>query len=152
VPAGSPWPGSDHVRFVPGGLPVTGMGWEIDEQGLLEVLRRVAADYPAVPLFITENGAAFDDEFGPDGTVEDADRLAYVERHLRACHAAITAGVPLRGYFAWSLMDNFEWTWGYTKRFGLVHVDFASQRRSPKRSAMWYSGVIKQGSLRARSE
>jgi beta-glucosidase len=147
VPSASPWPASEHVRFVHGGRPVTGMGWEIDEPGLLEVLRRVTETYPAVPLYVTENGAAFGDELTPDGSVHDHDRTAYLDAHLRACHAAIAAGVPLRGYFAWSLMDNFEWTWGYSQRFGLVYVDFATQRRLPKASARWYADVIRGGGL-----
>ncbi|MFL6053189.1 MAG: GH1 family beta-glucosidase [Actinoallomurus sp.] len=148
----SPWPGSEHVGFVQVGRPVTAMGWEIDESGLAEVLTRVADDYPPVPLYVTENGAAFDDvvadgENGDGPRVDDPDRVAYIDAHLRACHTAISAGVPLRGYFAWSLMDNFEWGWGYAKRFGLVYVDFLTQARIPKTSAQWYSSVIGQGGL-----
>jgi beta-glucosidase len=148
----SPWPGSEHVGFVQVGRPVTAMGWEIDESGLAEVLTRVAEDYPAVPLYVTENGAAFDDvvaesENGDGPHVDDPDRVAYIDAHLRACHTAISAGVPLRGYFAWSLMDNFEWGWGYAKRFGLVYVDFLTQARIPKTSAQWYCSVIGQGGL-----
>ncbi|WP_433183452.1 GH1 family beta-glucosidase [Actinoallomurus sp. CA-150999] len=148
----SPWPGSEHVGFVQVGRPVTAMGWEIDESGLAEVLTRVAEEYPSVPLYVTENGAAFDDivadgENGEGPHVDDPDRVAYIDAHLRACHTVISAGVPLRGYFAWSLMDNFEWGWGYAKRFGLVYVDFLSQARIPKTSAQWYSSVIEQGGL-----
>jgi beta-glucosidase len=142
----SPWPGSEHVGFVRAGRPVTAMGWEIDETGLAEVLSRVAADYPAIPLYVTENGAAFDDVVSAAG-VDDPDRVAYLDAHLRACHAVIEAGVPLRGYFAWSLMDNFEWSWGYAKRFGIVYVDFETQARIPKTSARWYSSVIAQGGI-----
>ncbi|HEY8479352.1 MAG TPA: GH1 family beta-glucosidase, partial [Spirillospora sp.] len=119
----SPWPGSDHVRFVPSGRPVTGMGWDIDADGLHEVLTRVHREYPEVPLYITENGAGYDEAPDPDGTIQDEGRIAYLDEHLRACHRAIADGVPLRGYFTWSLLDNFEWAWGYSKRFGLVHVD-----------------------------
>jgi beta-glucosidase len=140
-PAG-PNVGSEAVRFVSRGVPVTAMDWEIDAPGLSEVLQRVAREYPPVPLYITENGAAFDDQVGADGTVDDEDRRAYIDAHLRACHEAIGQGVPLRGYFAWSLLDNFEWAWGYTRRFGLVYVDYRDQRRTPKASAHWYSGVI----------
>ncbi len=147
----SPWPGSEHVGFTQVGRPVTAMGWEIDESGLLDVLTRVAEEYPPVPLYVTENGAAFDDVVTADGdgppTVDDPDRVAYIDAHLRACHAAISAGVPLRGYFAWSLMDNFEWGWGYAKRFGLVYVDFVTQARIPKTSARWYTSVIANGGL-----
>jgi beta-glucosidase len=142
----SPWVGSQHVRFLEGGRPVTSMGWEIEPPGLQQVLARLRDDYPQVPLYVTENGAAFDDEL-VDGSVHDPQRVAYLDAHLRACHDAITAGVPLRGYFAWSLLDNFEWAWGYSKRFGLVYVDYATQRRIPKYSANWYAGVIERGGL-----
>ncbi|MEV0143602.1 MULTISPECIES: GH1 family beta-glucosidase [unclassified Nonomuraea] len=140
---GSPWVGSEHVSFVNGGRPVTAMGWEIDDSGLLEVLQRVARDYPAIPLVISENGAAFDDVL-KNGRVHDVQRTSYLDCHLRACREAIDAGVPLQGYFAWSLMDNFEWAWGYGKRFGLVHVDFETQERVLKDSALWYSQIIRQ--------
>ncbi|MCP2352681.1 GH1 family beta-glucosidase [Nonomuraea roseoviolacea] len=140
---GSPWVGSEHVSFVNGGRPVTAMGWEIDDAGLLEVLQRVAREYPPIPLVVSENGAAFDDVL-KDGRVHDAERTAYLDCHLRACREAIDAGVPLQGYFAWSLMDNFEWAWGYGKRFGLVHVDFETQERVLKDSARWYSQIIRQ--------
>ncbi|MQA84417.1 MAG: beta-glucosidase [Streptosporangiales bacterium] len=141
------WPGSEHVRFVPHGLPSTVMDWEIDEFGLFEVLYGLHRDYPCPPLYVTENGAAFDDELTADGTVRDTQRIAYLDAHLRASHAAIRTGVPLRGYFAWSLLDNFEWAMGYAKRFGLVYVDFPTQRRIPKDSAWWYAGVIRRGGL-----
>ena len=146
----SPWPGSDHVRFVPSGRPVTGMGWDIDADGLHEVLTRVHREYPEVPLYITENGAGYDEAPDPDGTIQDEGRIAYLDEHLRACHRAIADGVPLRGYFTWSLLDNFEWAWGYSKRFGLVHVDYATQRRVPKESARWYAEVIRRGGLPGR--
>ncbi|MFI6762246.1 GH1 family beta-glucosidase [Micromonospora sp. NPDC050417] len=146
--APSNWPGSEQVRFVTRGVPVTDMNWEIDAPGLVEVLERVHREYPEVPLYITENGAAFVDEV-VDGEVDDVDRVAYFDAHLRACHTAIEAGVPLRGYFAWSLMDNFEWAWGYTKRFGMIHVDYDSQLRTPKSSARWYADVIRRNGLAA---
>ncbi|MEV4620106.1 GH1 family beta-glucosidase [Asanoa sp. NPDC049573] len=142
------WPGSEDVRFVTRGLPVTEMNWEIDAPGLVETLTRLHVEYPAVPLYVTENGAAFADEI-VDGEVPDPERVAYFDAHLRACHEAITAGVPLRGYFAWSLMDNFEWAWGYTKRFGMIHVDYATQFRTPKTSARWYADVIRRNGLAA---
>ncbi|WP_051712308.1 GH1 family beta-glucosidase [Spirillospora albida] len=148
----SPWVGSDHVRFVPAGRPVTGMGWEIDASGLHEILTRLRREYPSVPLYITENGAGYDEVLDESGTVRDAARIAYLDGHLRACHEAITEGVPLRGYFTWSLLDNFEWAWGYSKRFGLVHVDYATQRRVPKDSARWYAGVIGRGGLPGRGQ
>ena len=146
--APSAWPGSQHVRFGTRGAPVTDMGWEIDAPGLVETLQRVHRDYPGVPIYITENGSAFVDEV-VDGAVHDPDRLAYFDAHLRACHEAIASGVPLRGYFAWSLMDNFEWAWGYTKRFGMVYVDYDTQLRIPKSSARWYAEVIRRNGLAA---
>ncbi|MGV9773816.1 GH1 family beta-glucosidase [Streptosporangium sp. NPDC003464] len=150
--SGSPWVGSEHVSFVEGGRPVTAMGWEIDDTGLRELLLRVAREYPPVPMVISENGAAFDDVVAADGMVHDRDRLDYIDAHLRTCHAAIEAGVPLEGYFAWSLMDNFEWAWGYGKRFGLVRVDYETQRRVPKESALWYAGTIRRGGLSGPAE
>jgi beta-glucosidase len=139
----SPWVGSEHVSFVNGGRPVTAMGWEIDEGGLVEILTRVARDYPPIPMVVSENGSAFDDVL-IDGRVHDRERQEYLRAHLGACKEAIEAGVPLEGYFAWSLMDNFEWAWGYGKRFGLVHVDFDTQERLLKDSALWYSEIIRQ--------
>ncbi|WP_031161380.1 GH1 family beta-glucosidase [Streptosporangium roseum] len=150
--AGSPWVGSEDVSFVEGGRPVTAMGWEIDDSGLHELLLRVAREYPRIPLVISENGAAFDDVVDADGVVHDRERLNYIDAHLRTCHAAIEAGVPLEGYFAWSLMDNFEWAWGYGKRFGLVRVDYETQLRVPKESALWYAGTIRRGGLSGPAE
>ncbi len=142
------WPGSETVRFLKRpGFPVTDMGWEVDAGGLTETLTRVARDYPAIPLYITENGAAYVDTVGPDGSVEDTDRVAYFDAHFRACHDAITAGAPLHGYFAWSLLDNFEWAWGYTKRFGMIRVDYDTQERTIKASGHRYREVIKHNGL-----
>lgn len=137
----SAYPGSGSVRFVEGSRPRTTMGWEIDERGLLEVLLRLDRDYPPLPLYVTENGAAFDDE------VHDAKRVAYLKAHLLACQEAIERGVPLQGYFVWSLLDNFEWSYGYAQRFGIVHVDFDTQVRTLKDSARWYSDVIRRGAI-----
>lgn len=148
---GSSWTGADRIRFVRRGLPETAMGWEIDAEGLTALLVRIHREYPGIDLFITENGAAFDDEPNPDGTVDDPARVSYLDGHLRACHAAIAQGVPLRGYFAWSLLDNFEWGFGYAKRFGLVYVDYPTQRRLPKTSARWYAGVIADNAVPAQS-
>ncbi|MCD0453771.1 beta-glucosidase [Actinocorallia sp. API 0066] len=142
----SPWPGAEHVAFVNAGRPVTDMGWEVDPEGLREILLRIAKEYPPVPLYITENGAAYVDEVVA-GAVDDEERRAYLEAHLAACHDAIAAGVPLRGYFAWSFLDNFEWGWGYGKRFGLVHVDYATQVRTPKASARWYGRAARHNGL-----
>jgi len=125
----------------------TAMGWEVYPVGLNELLVRLQREYAPPTLYITENGAAYEDAPAPDGTVADGDRERYLRTHLEAVHAAVAAGVPVCGYFAWSLLDNFEWTYGYRKRFGLVRVDFDSQRRTPKRSAYWYRDVIAQGGL-----
>ncbi|WP_405923466.1 GH1 family beta-glucosidase [Streptomyces sp. NBC_00035] len=146
TPTQSAYVGSPLVRFADGGRPRTAMGWEIDESGLLKLLLRLKDDYPAVPLYITENGAAFDDVV-QDGEVHDADRIAYLDGHLRSCAQAIGRGVPLKGYFVWSFLDNFEWSFGYRPRFGIVHVDYATQRRTPKDSARWYAEVIRRGGL-----
>ena len=125
----------------------TAMGWEVYPAGLGELLLRLHREYAPAALYVTENGAAYEDVPAPDATVDDGDRERYLRVHLEAVHEALAAGAPVRGYFAWSLLDNFEWTHGYGKRFGLVRVDFDSQRRTPKRSAYWYRDVIAQGGL-----
>ncbi|MET0238251.1 MAG: GH1 family beta-glucosidase [Kibdelosporangium sp.] len=138
----SPWVNSEDVVFVPRDLPLTDSGWEINADGLTDLLVSLHRSYPGVPLYITENGAAF-----PDRTTDDRDRVSFLESHLRAAHSAIEQGVDLRGYFCWSLLDNFEWAEGYAKRFGLVHVDFDTQVRTPKSSALWYSQVVKANGI-----
>ena len=144
---GSPaHPGSEGMDFTAPAGPATEMGWRVDATGLTDLLIRLHKDY-GVPMMITENGAAYADSTVVDGQVQDADRIAYLDGHLRAAHAAIAAGVDLRGYLAWSLMDNFEWAFGYTRRFGLVHVDYTTQRRTPKASADWYRKVIGRNGL-----
>jgi beta-glucosidase len=142
----SAFPGSEQVEFVHGGRPVTDMGWEVDPSGLVEVLGRVHQQAGALPLYVTENGSAYADEVS-DGAVHDVERTAYLSSHLQASHQAIEAGVPLRGYFVWSLMDNFEWSFGYSKRFGIVHVDYETQVRTPKDSAHFYAAVLREGRL-----
>ena len=128
----------------PAGSTYTATGWEEHPESFTRVLCWVKERYGDIPLYVTENGAAFDDPApGADGRVEDAPRVRYYRDHLRAARAAIHRGVDLRGYFAWSLLDNFEWSAGYAKRFGLHHVDFASLRRSPKASADYYREVIR---------
>jgi beta-glucosidase len=142
------WPGSESVRFLTRpGWPATQMGWEVDAPGLTETLVNVSREYPGVPLYVTENGCAYEDVVGSDGNVDDRERVAYFDAHLRACLDAIDQGVPLAGYFAWSLLDNFEWAWGYTRRFGLVYVDYATQRRIVKSSGRRYFEVIKRNGL-----
>lgn len=128
------------------GREITAMGWEVNSDGLRDLLVRLQHDYQPKAIYITENGAAFEDQVA-DGTVHDPRRLAYIQSHLEASHAALTSGVPLRGYFAWSLMDNFEWAYGYAKRFGLIYVDYATQERILKDSALWYKRVIAENAV-----
>jgi beta-glucosidase len=119
----------------------TAMGWEIYPDCIIEALR-IAQGYTSLPLYISENGAAFNDQISADGRVHDPERVAYLREHLTACQRALAAGIDLRGYFVWSLLDNFEWAHGYSKRFGLIYVDYASQRRIWKDSAYFYQQVI----------
>lgn len=125
----------------PGELGFTDMGWEIYPLALTQHLLRLTREYTPPPIYITENGMANADRV-QDGQVADAPRIAYLRAHLEALAQAIALGADVRGYFYWSLLDNFEWNSGYTKRFGLVHVDYASQQRLPKDSAHWYRGLI----------
>ena len=143
---GSLWVGCEDVEFVALPGPRTTMGWTIDPTGLTELLGRLHAEYPELPLMITENGASFDDRVEADGRVHDEARIGYVESHLAAVASAVEAGVDVRGYFLWSLMDNFEWGYGYSKQFGIVHVDRSTQVRTWKDSAFWYRDVA-QGAL-----
>ncbi len=141
-PGRSPFPGSEHLTFPSRGLPRTAMGWEVNPDGLRELLVRLGREYPGLPpLYVTENGSAWDDEL-VDGAVHDTERVAYLHDHLAAVSAAIAEGADVRGYFVWSLLDNFEWAWGYDKRFGIVHVDRATMARTPKDSALAYAAVI----------
>jgi beta-glucosidase len=130
--------------IVPGHARRTAMGWEIYPEGLREILEWVRDRYGGIPIYVTENGAAFADGApGPEGLVEDAPRVEYFREHLRATRAAIANGVDVRGYFAWSLLDCFEWQHGYSKRFGLVAVNYKTQKRTLKRSALFYRDVIR---------
>jgi beta-glucosidase len=140
------WPGNGDIDPITRGLPQTAMGWEIDADGLYDILTRVARDYPGVPLYVTENGAAFADGKA-DGEVHDPDRVAYLDAHFRAAHRAIGEGVDLRGYFVWSLLDNFEWAYGYSKRFGVIYVDYETLERTPKDSARWYARITRANAL-----
>jgi beta-glucosidase len=135
------------VRLVHADSRRTAMGWEIGPEGLTELLTRVARDYPVPPLYITENGAAFCDYVDPDGRVLDDERIGYLDEHLGAVARAIHDGVDVRGYFCWSLLDNFEWAHGYGKRFGLVWVDYPTGRRVPKKSFSWYRDVVSANRL-----
>jgi beta-glucosidase len=124
------------------GAGTTAMGWEIHGQGLADLIHRLHDDYGAQAIYITENGAAFDDKVAEDGSVQDEDRIAYFEEHLTAVASAAEAGAPVKGYFAWSLLDNFEWDNGLDKRFGLVRVDFETQLRTVKASGHFYADLI----------
>jgi beta-glucosidase len=126
----------------PPSTATTAMGWEVDAAGLHELLLRLGDEYGPMPVYITENGAAYADDARGNGIVEDPQRVAYLETHLAALERAMADGADVRRYFAWSLLDNFEWEHGYDKRFGLVYVDYRTQRRRPKRSALWYRDRI----------
>ena len=150
------------MRHDPGALPLdfarvrqedaahTELDWEVYPQGLADTLLWVKQRYGDIPLYVTENGAAFADAARAEDLVPDLERVEYLRRHLLAARDAIAQGVDLRGYFVWSLLDNFEWSQGYSKRFGIVHVDYATQRRTPKASAAFYAGVIRTNGLSLR--
>ncbi len=139
----TPWVGVDNVDFVREPGPRTAMGWLVDPAGLTELLVRTAKAYPGQPLIVTENGAAFDDSVDEDGQVHDTQRVEYVRAHLAAIKDAIDAGADVRGYQLWSLLDNFEWAWGYGRRFGVIWVDYDTQERIIKDSARFYAEVIR---------
>ncbi len=126
------------------GVEVSDMGWEVYPEGLHDLLIRIDKDYDHPVIYITENGMACKDDVIMEGIVQDDDRISYIKRHLEAVHRAINKGVKLKGYFVWTLMDNFEWIEGYSKKFGLIKVDFATQERSWKKSAFWYKHVIQE--------
>ncbi|MET9497694.1 GH1 family beta-glucosidase [Streptomyces sp. NPDC006552] len=145
----SPWPAADDVVFHHAPGEVTAMNWPVDPTGLTDLLLDYTAQAPGVPLYVTENGAAYDDAVDAEGRVHDPDRIRYLHAHLAAVHEAIAQGADVRGYFLWSLLDNFEWAYGYGKRFGAVYVDYATQTRIPKSSAAWYAQVARAGGLPA---
>ena len=132
----SEWPGSPDIEAVLPVAPLTDGGWAVEPAGLTEVLVRLARDYDPPPLYVHENGAAFHEP------VDDTARVAFLDAHVRAAADAVAAGVDLRGYFVWSFLDNFEWAEGYDHRFGIVHVDFATQARTPKASAHWFGRLV----------
>jgi beta-glucosidase len=145
-PGASSWPGSADVELVSPDAPMTDGGWAIEPAGLQEALVQFH-EYEPIALYVHESGAVFDDEPGPTGAIDDTRRIAYLDAHLRAAHDALTKGVDLRGFFVWSFLDNFEWAEGYAHRFGIVHVDFETLRRTPKASARWYSQVARTNVL-----
>ena len=153
VTAASPWPGAEDVEFVAQPGPYTAMGWNIEPSALEQLLLSLTAEFPGQPLMITENGAAFPDVpvIDADGVrrVHDLDRVDYLHRHLVATARAIEAGADVRGYFVWSLLDNFEWAWGYDRRFGIVYVDYETLERVPKDSYRWYAKAATTGQIEA---
>jgi beta-glucosidase len=145
--ADRPWDGlpvEDLARLVPG-LESTEMGWEVYPEGLFQILMRVHLAYGPRRIYVTENGASYSAGPDRDGRVHDAARIRFLRDHFLAARRALDAGVPLAGYFVWSLLDNFEWDRGYTQRFGVVWVDYETQTRTPKDSALWYKNVIAEG-------
>ncbi|MFC0003026.1 GH1 family beta-glucosidase [Micromonospora siamensis] len=145
--AHSPWVGAQDVDFLPQPGPYTAMGWNIDPSGMTELLLRLHAEHPDQPLMITENGAAFDDVVTPDGAVHDDRRVDYLRRHVDAVGVAIDRGADVRGYFVWSLLDNFEWAYGYDRRFGIIRVDYDTLTRIWKDSAHWYQRLAATNAL-----
>jgi beta-glucosidase len=142
--AGSPREGAPL-----GKVATTAMGWEVYPQGMYETLMQVHSAYAFPALYVTENGAAYDDHLLPGGEIRDLPRIAYLRGHLRKVREVIQAGVPVRGYFVWSLLDNFEWTFGTTRRFGITYIDYPTGRRVLKASAHWYKAVISRNGLEA---
>ncbi len=141
------YPGAPPLTFAPR-EPRTAMGWEIEPRGLEELLVDVSRRAPDLPLMVTENGAAFDDdERGPEGAVVDPERIAYLQEHIDAVERARKTGADVRAYVAWTLIDNFEWAEGYTKKFGLVEVEQETLRRVPKASYRWYADVARAGHI-----
>jgi beta-glucosidase len=143
----SPWIGAEDVDFLRPPGSRTMMQWSVDSTGLYDVLARMGREYPNLPLVVAENGAAYDDYLDPSGRIRDVERIDYLRSHLAEVRRAITDGVDVRGYFVWSLLDNFEWSYGYSRRFGIVYVDFATQRRWLKDSARWFAAVAAANAL-----
>ncbi|HSZ40139.1 MAG TPA: GH1 family beta-glucosidase [Trebonia sp.] len=140
------------VEWRPDYLEHTNMDWLIDPEGLYELLLRLSKDAPGLPLYVTENGCAAEDYVNPDGAVDDVERVKFMHRHLHAAARAINDGANLAGYYVWSLMDNFEWAYGYQKRFGVVFVDFATQARIPKASSKFYADAARTNTIPALPE
>ncbi|HET6293259.1 MAG TPA: GH1 family beta-glucosidase [Kribbella sp.] len=135
-------PGSENVVAVDTGLERTQMGWPIQPSGLRDILKAINDLAPDLPLYVTENGAAYPDEVLSDGTIQDDKRQSYLEQHIEVCRQVTAEGLPLKGYFIWTLMDNFEWAYGFTRRFGLIHVDYPTQQRTLKQSAHWLKNFL----------
>ena len=137
----------DARPVVPHVAEKTAMGWPVEPEGLTEILVRIKEDYANLPIYVTESGRAVNDYIDPEGEVDDEERVSYLDAHFRAAYEAMEQGVDLRGYMVWSFLDNFEWAEGYSKRFGIVFVEYGTQRRVPKSSARWYSDVIRRNGL-----
>jgi beta-glucosidase len=151
-PTSSSLVGSEYVTFPTRNLPRTAMGWEVHPDGLRNLLVRLGNEYPSLPpLYITENGAAYPDVVSADGAVHDPERTDYIVRHIAAVNEAIKLGADVRGYFVWSLLDNFEWAWGYDRRFGVIHVDYDTQKRIIKDSGIEYARIIAEATAGADS-
>ncbi|MDR2373476.1 MAG: beta-glucosidase [Bifidobacteriaceae bacterium] len=145
-------PGTTHIGaadavVADSGLPVTARNWPVDPEGLTGVLTWLTETYQMPPIWVTENGSAWDDTIAEDGAVHDSRRIAYLDAHFRAAKKALDQGVDLRGYFVWTSMDNFEWGYGESSRFGLVYLDFETQERTPKDSYHWYQKVVSRNGL-----
>ena len=139
----APWVGVEDVEFLPQPGPHTSMGWNIEPAGLVDLLLEMHERYPHLPLAVTENGAAFEDEVTEAGRVHDVQRVQYLHDHIDAVGEAIERGADVRGYFVWSLMDNFEWAYGYSKRFGIIRVDYDTLARTEKDSGRWYRELVR---------
>ncbi|WP_461164007.1 GH1 family beta-glucosidase [Arthrobacter sp. R4-81] len=141
--AASPWVGSEDITFPSRGLPRTAMNWEVNPDGLRHLLVRLGKEYPSLPpLYVTENGAAYEDTLSPDGKIHDLERTNFILDHIEAMRQAMEQGADVRGYFVWSLLDNFEWSYGYGKRFGIVRVDYDTLERTIKDSGLAYARHI----------
>ncbi len=148
-PSNAPLPGLRGMNVLPARGPLTSFGWEQTPSSLTDLLQWLHSYCDGLPLVVAENGASFEDTVSPDGHVHDTERTAYFASHIRAVHDAIESGADVRGYVAWSLMDNFEWSLGYSQRFGLIHVDFDSLRRTVKDSGRFYSEIIARNAVPA---
>ena len=147
VPGSTPFVCAENVVFLDRPMPKTAMGWDVQPEGLTRLLVRLRDEAPGLALMVTENGAAYDDVVEADGSVDDQDRLSFIDQHVRAVHDAREQGVDVRGYYVWSFLDNFEWAHGYERRFGIVRVDYETQERTPKASARWYADLCRTGRL-----
>ena len=137
----------EFSQWRPPEAQLTDMGWEVSPDGLFTLLLGVYYNYLPRKIYITENGAAYTAAPDADSRINDQRRIDYIDGHLRAAHRAIQAGVPLAGYYVWSLMDNFEWNSGFAKTFGLIHIDYATQKRAPRASAYWYGETARRNGL-----